>query len=116
MKGKRFFLICATLALIAVGSRGDLHAMDMNRAIRDARSAADYDALARYYEDAAAEMDARVGEHEALLQQYDAYAHRYGHQASSLRMNCSALIDAYRLAADLNRNMARSLRQLTATQ
>ena len=48
------------------------HSMDMTQAVQSARSASDHQNLAKHYEEAAKEMQAKADEHKKLLAQYEA--------------------------------------------
>ena len=82
------------------------HPMDMTAAIQNAKTPADHDALAKHYEDAAREMQAKADEHKKLLAQYQANKGLYGKSAQSLIDHCQGLIRIYEQAAAENRSMA----------
>jgi hypothetical protein len=106
--------------LIALGMLGLLmsctinpHPMDMTRAVQNAKTAADHDALARHYDDAANEMQAKVEEHKKLLTYYQPQKTR-NKQAQDLANHCQGLIRIYEQAAAENRAMAKSHREMAA--
>lgn len=107
--------------LIALGMLGLLmsctinpHRMDMTRAVQDAKTAADHDALARHYDDAASDMAAKVDEHQKLLAQYQSNKSIYGKNAQDLINHCQGLMRIYEQAAADNRAMAKSHREMAA--
>ena len=90
------------------------HPMDMTEAIRNAKTPGDHEALAKHYEDAAKEMQAKADEHKKQLAQYEARKTLYGKQAQSLISHCQGLVRIYEQAAAENRSMAESHRQMAA--
>ena len=108
-----------TLALVAVlGLLGSCtinpHPMDMTQAVQSAKTRGDHDSLARHYEDAAKEMQAKVDEHKKLLAHYEARKSLYGKQAQSLISHCQGLVRIYEQAAADNNGMAKSHREMAA--
>lgn len=90
------------------------HSMDMTQAVQSARSRADHENLAKHYEGAAKDMQAKVAEHKSMLAQYQGNKGLYGRQAASLISHCQGLIRIYEQAAAGNINMAESHRQMAA--
>ena len=90
------------------------HSMDMTQAVQSARSASDHQNLAKHYEEAAKEMQAKADEHKKLLAQYEANKRIYGKQASTLISHCQGLIRIYDQAAKENLAMAEAHRQMAA--
>ena len=90
------------------------HSMDMTQAVQSARAPSDHENLAKHYEEAAKEMQAKADEHRKLLAQYEANKSLYGKQASTLISHCQGLIRIYEQAAKENLAMAESHRQMAA--
>jgi len=88
--------------------------MDMTQAVQSAKSPSDHEALAKHYEDAAKEMQAKAEEHRKSLAQYEARRNVYGKQGVSLISHCQGLVRIYEQAAAENRSMAESHRQMAA--
>ena len=111
---KTNFLITLLLALGLLTACAEMnpHPMDMSQAVQSATTKADHEALAKHYEEAAAEMQLKVDEHKKLLSQYEAKSYLYGRQAQSFRDHCEVLINAYEKAAEANRAMAEMHRQM----
>ncbi len=111
---KTNFLITLLLALGLLTACAEMnpHPMDMSQAVQSATTKADHEALAKHYEEAAAEMQLKVDEHKKLLSQYEAKGYLYGRQAQSFRDHCEVLINAYEKAAEANRAMAEMHRQM----
>ena len=110
-----------TVRLATIGMLGllmsctiDPHRMDMTRAVQNAKTGADHDALARHYEDAAKDMTAKADEHKKLLAQYESNKTLYGKYAKDLMNHCQGLIRVYEQAATDNRAMAKSHREMAA--
>ncbi len=87
------------------------HPMDMTSAVQNAKTSADHNALAKHYEDAAKEMQAKVREHENLLNEYEIHPY-YGKRAQDLKAHCEVLIRSYERAAEANMGMAKIHRQM----
>jgi hypothetical protein len=90
------------------------HPMDMTQAIQSATTRSDQENLAKHYEDAAKEMQAKAAEHKKMLAKYEANKSLYGKQAQSLISHCQGLVRIYEQAAAENLSMAESHRQMAA--
>ena len=90
------------------------HPMEMTRAVQNAKTAGDHDALARHYENAAKEMQSNADEHKNLLAEYQSKKALYGKHAQDLINHCQGLIRIYEQAAADNRAMAKSHREMAA--
>ena len=115
MKTQTSFALVAVMGLSLLAScTMNPHPMDMSQAVQSAKSRADHEALAKHYEDAAKEMQAKVGEHKKLLARYETskvipigYARRFTIQHQGL-------VQIYEQAVTANMSMAESHRQLAA--
>jgi hypothetical protein len=108
-----------SLALVAIlGLLGSCtinpHSMDMTQAVESAKTRSDHESLAKHYEDAAKEMQAKAADHKKMVAQYEARKSLYGKQAQSLISHCQGLVRIYEQAAAENKNMAESHRQMAA--
>ncbi len=90
------------------------HPMDMTQAVQSATTRGDHEALAKHYEDAAKEMQAKAEEHKKLLANYEAKRGLYGKQAQSLISHCQGLMRIYEQAGAENLSMAESHRRIAA--
>ena len=90
------------------------HSMDMTQAVQSAKTRSDHESLAKHYEDAGKEMQAKAAEHKKMLAQYEARKSLNGKQAQSLISHCQGLVRIYEQAGAENMNMAESHRQLAA--
>ena len=111
--------IVTTLALVAIlglltSCSINPHPMDMTQAVQTAKTASEHEALARHYEDAAKDMQAKADEHKKLLAYYEARKDLIRKQAQDLISHCQGLIRIYEQAATENLNMAKSHRELAA--
>ena len=90
------------------------HSMDMTQAVQSAKSRSGHESLAKHYEDAAKEAQAKAAEHKKLLAQYQTKKDLYGKHAQDLMNHCQGLIRVYEQAAAENMNMAGSHRKMAA--
>ena len=76
---------------------------EIRAAIQNATSWSDHEAVAKYYEDAATQMQAKVTEEKELLEQYENKSYLYGRQAQDLQSHTAALIRHHEqtVAADM---------------
>jgi hypothetical protein len=86
--------------------------MDMTNAIRNAKTSADYEALARHYEDAAKNMQAKADQQKRMLTEYQVHGYYYGRKTEDLIEHSQALVRVYQEAGDTNMNMAHYYRRL----
>lgn len=105
------FAILALLGLLSSCVQMDPHPMDMTSAIRNAKTSADHEALARHYEATAQQMRKKAQKHKKELEEYETHPY-YGTRALDLKAHSRALISSYERAAEVNMNMAKSQRQL----
>jgi hypothetical protein len=112
MNKKIFLALFVSAAIAAACARIESHPMDMSAAVAGAKSLSDHVELAKHYDDAAKDMQTRADEHKKLLAQYQAKSYLYGKQADSFKTHCQALIGLYQRAAEENRMMAESHRQM----
>lgn len=106
MKTKLLIPLLLVIGLLPACSEMNPHPMDMDLAVQNAASKADHEALAKHYEDAARDMQAKADEYKKLLAQYEAKSYLYGRQAEDLKAHSQKLIDVYEKAAEANLKMA----------
>ena len=115
MKMTTNFLLALAMMGLSVSCTINPHPMDMTQAVQNAKTAADHDALARHYDDAAKDMTAKVDEHKKLLAYYQAQKDRYRNkQAQDLVNHCQGLIRIYEQAVAENRAMAQAHREMAS--
>ena len=114
MNNKILILSSWVLLLGAVASCSEMnpHPMDMSQAVQSASSKADHEALAKHYDEAAAEMQAKADEQKKMLGHYESKSYLYGRHAEDIEEHCQALIRAYENAAEANRKLAATHRAL----
>jgi hypothetical protein len=89
---------------------------EIRAAVQKATTRSDHETVAKYYENAAMQMQAKVKEEKELLEQYKNKSYLYGRQAQDLQSHTAALIRRHEqtIAADmkeaaLHRQMASKL-------
>ena len=105
-------VILAVIGLLASCAHIQPHPMDMTSAIRNAKTSADYEALATHYEDAAKSMQAKADQQKRMLAEYQVHGYYYGRKTEDLIEHSQALVRVYQEAADANMNMAHYQRRL----
>ncbi len=71
-----------------------------------------HEGLAKYYEEAAAQIQAKVEEKKELLEHYEDKSYLYGRRAQDLQSHTHALIRNYEKAVQTNLQAAASHRQI----
>lgn len=112
MKTRIFFVAVAMLGL--VGACAQPQPINMTQAAKSARTSVDHAALAKRYEEAASQMQAKVQEHKTELEEYVSQSDHYGKRAQDLQAHCRGLIRYYEQAAEANREMAEIHREMAA--
>jgi hypothetical protein len=76
---------------------------EIRAAVQKATTPSDHEAVAKYYENAAKQMQAKVKEEKELLEQYENKSYLYGRQAQDLQSHTAALIRRHEqtVAADM---------------
>lgn len=100
------------LSLLASCAQMSPHPMDMAQAVQTAKTRADHEALAKHYENAAKEMQAKLQEHKKMYEEYEAHREYYGRRGLDMDAMCRALIHFYGQAAEKNMEMAESHRKM----
>ena len=113
MSTKTFFSVFVILGLLVSCAQLNPHPMDMTAAIREAKTPADHNALARHYEAAAEAARLKVKEHKKELEEYETHPY-YGKRAQDLKAHCRRLISSYEQVAEANAAMAETHRKMAA--
>ena len=101
-KAKDTFAILSLLGLLAVGAPiSTVKAENLPDQSATAVSPNEHIVLAKRFEDAAREMQAKADEQKTLLEQYE-QTHLYGWQSHNLKSHTAALIRKYEQAARAN--------------
>jgi hypothetical protein len=85
---------------------------EIRAAIQSAVTRGDHEAVARYYEDAAIELQAKLKEKKELLEHYQDKSYLYGRQAQDLQSHTQALVRKYDQTAKANMLEAALYRKL----
>ena len=113
MSTKTSFVVFATLGLLFSCVQLSPHPMDMTTAIREAKTSADHNALARHYEAASEAARTKVKEHKRELEEYETHPY-YGKRSQDLKAHCERLISSYEQAVEANAAMAETHRRMAA--
>ena len=87
---------------------------DIEAASHNAATRSDHEAVAKYYEDAAVEMQAKAQEQKHLLEQYEDKSYLYGREAQDLQAHTHALARKYEKEAQANIKEAALHRQMAS--
>lgn len=87
--------LLALLSPIAMAT-APLDTPEIRAAAQNATTQSDHERLAKYYEDAAAQMQAKVAEKKELLEYYEDKSYIYGRRAQDLQSHTHALIRNYK--------------------
>ena len=114
MKTKIRVLILIIFGLLVSGVQMNSYSMDMGQAVHNAKTRADHEALAKYYEQATKEMQSKLQDHQKMYEQYQAESQYYGRQGLDMESMCRGLIHTYEQAVKENMDMAASHRKMAA--
>src|SRR5688500_7742047 len=95
MKTKSIFATLSLLGLLTSLSPSAVATAenpDIQAAARQAVTPKDHEAVAKYYESAARDLQAKVQEQKQLLEHYEDKSYLYGRQAQDLQSHTAALI------------------------
>ena len=115
MKTRTFIVVLTALGLFDCAQMNP-QPMDRSQAAQKGRTGPDQNALAKRYEEAAKDLQAKVQEHKKQLEEYESQSYYYGKQAQDLQAHCRGLIRFYELAAEANMNMAKIHRDIATTK
>ena len=109
--------LLASLSPFAIAAQSD-DIPEIRAAAQNATTRSDHEAVAKYYEDAATQMQAKVEEQKELLEHYEDKSYLYGRQAQDLQSRTTALVRHYEKTvkthiqeAALHRQMASKLEE-----
>ena len=119
MKFGKYFVILPILSVLsACAQLGQLDTVDAEhqKMARSARTHADHDRLANYYDNLVREAEAKLQEKKAALKEYEAHAYYYGRQGLDLQSHAQGNIRYYEQTvrdaakqADFHRKIAADL-------
>ena len=93
---------------------GPIDTPEIRAAVQQATTRSDHEAVAKYYENAATQMQAKVKEEKELLEQYENKSYLYGRQAQDLQSHTEALIRSYEKTVTANIQEAALHRQMAS--
>jgi hypothetical protein len=88
---------------------------EVRAAAQNAATPDEHESIAKYYENTAVQMQAKVAEQKELLEQYENKSYLYGRQAQDLQSHTSALIRDYEKSVKASAKVAALHRQMAAT-
>jgi hypothetical protein len=109
----------ATLSLLAVFAAfspfaGAVEDLDIEAAVKSAKTRSDHETIAKYYEDTAKEARAKAEEQKSLLEEYESKGYLYGRNAEDMKARASAALRKYEKAAQASSKEAAAHRQTAA--
>lgn len=109
----------ATLSLLAVFAAfspfaGAVEDLDIEAAVKSAKTRSDHETIAKYYEGAAKEARAKAEEQQSLLEEYESKGYLYGRNAEDMKSRASAALRKYEKAAQASSKEAALHRQTAA--
>lgn len=117
MKTKNTFAVLSLigcLASVSPTATAGPENVDIDAAIRNAVTRADHEAVARYYDDAATQMQAKLQEQKELLEHYEDKSYLYARRAPDMQAHTDALIRNYEKAMKVNIKEAAIHRQMAS--
>lgn len=87
---------------------------EIRAAAQKATTRSDHEAVAKYYEDAATQMQSKLTEQKELLEQYENKSYLYGRQAQDLQSHTQALVREYEQTINASRQEAALHRQMAS--
>ena len=87
---------------------------EIRAAAQNATTRSDHEAVTKYYEDAATQMQAKLKEKKELLEHYEDKSYLYGRQAQDLQSHTEALVRNYEQTVRANIQEAALHRQMAS--
>ena len=117
---KRTFAAVLSLSLLAacaqLGPHESVQSTNASKVAHSAEMGDDHEALTRYFENAAREMQAKAEEQKKLLEHYEEKSYLYGRTAQDLKSHTAALVRKYAESAEENIKEAAVHRQMALEQ
>src|SRR5687767_1525153 len=113
----KFLTALSVVGLLASASPSAIAAqpvdtLEFRAAAQKAVTRSDHEAVAKFYEDAAKQMQAKVKEQKELLEHYEDKSYLYGRQAQDLQSHTYAQLRDYEQAVEVNIREASLHRQM----
>ena len=99
---------------LPVQASAEVEGFDVDAASRNAVTRSDHEAVARYYDNAAIETQAKAHEQKRLLEQYENKSYLYGREAQDMLAHTYALARKYEKEAQANTREAALHRQMAS--
>ena len=117
----RNFLAAISLSMLAACAQISPQEAVQNTPVRkagqnNARTRGDHDALSKYFEETAKELQAKAEKQRKLLEHYEEKSYLYGRQAQDLKSHTAAMVRKYEANADENIRQAAIHRQMAVDQ
>ncbi|WON72903.1 hypothetical protein [Nitrosospira sp. Is2] len=87
---------------------------EIRAAAQSAATSSEHEFVAKYYEKAAAQLQAKMKEQKELLEQYESRSYLYGRQAQDLQSHTLALVRDYEKSVEASTKEAALHRQMAA--
>ncbi|MEO8991977.1 MAG: hypothetical protein ABI284_08580 [Nitrosospira sp.] len=115
MKTNRFLIMISTLGLVVACTPMSRYEAVKNpvilKAVQDASSYGDHNALAKHFENLVEEMSMKAEEQKRLLEHYQEKSYLYGRQAQDRKSHTWALMHRYQQAAKASLSKAATHRK-----
>lgn len=112
MQTKIFLAALVILGFLTCGALVASESINTAKSEAKANTPPDHNKLAEYYENQAKELDAKGEEQQKMLDEYDIHSYYYGPQGQVFQSHHRALLRKYEDAAERNREMAASHREM----
>jgi hypothetical protein len=119
MKPQKFLIMVSMLSALAMivscapmSPYEAVNSPSLHKTVQNARTRNDHDALTRYFESLAKEMQVKAEEQKELLQHYQEKSYLYGRQAQDRQSHTWALMVRYEQAAKTSLSKAASHREI----
>jgi hypothetical protein len=109
-----FSLMFMAAMSLPVQAAAEVEGFDVDAASRNAVTRSDHEAVARYYDNAAVETQAKAHEQKRLLEQYENKSYLYGREAQDMLAHTYALARKYEKEAQANTREAALHRQIAS--
>ncbi|SCX95255.1 hypothetical protein SAMN05216420_101433 [Nitrosospira sp. Nl5] len=114
MKTKNIFGVLSVIGLLASPLATATENPEILSAAKNAVTRSDHEAVAKFYEDEARQIQAKVEEQKGLLEQYENKSYLYGRQAQDLQSHTVALLRKYEQIVNEDIKEAAAHRQMAS--
>lgn len=117
MKTKNIFAALSMIGFVVSASSSAIAAEpvdtpEVRAAVQQAVTRDEHEAVAKFYENAAAQLQVKMKEQQQLLEQYENKSYLYGRQAQDLQSHAHAQVREYAQAVEVNIKEASLHRQM----